>query len=523
MSDAEPEPPVVTRSGVPRALLVVIALIGGVAIGTRWHDVFGQWLPSRSDAPAAADASSDAQLWTCGMHPQVIQDHPGQCPICHMELTPLEASGEAGDSTITIDPVVVQNMGVQTTVVREAELVRTLRLFGTIEEAESSVHEVNLLVSGRIRRLYADTTGMHVEKHAPLFELFSPELSAAIEETIRLRRAAPSGAGGDGSATGRQSLYHAALRRLELLGLSSAQAERLSKLDRAPRGVTFTSPIAGVVTDKEIVEGAAVTAGQRALRVVDHETVWLDARMFESDIGAVAIGEAITATVGALPGESFTGKVVFVAPHLDPVTRTMLVRLELDNRELRLRPGMFASSVLEVAAATRTAVVPREAIIDTGTRSVAFVSLGEGRFEPRLVATGLEDGTGEIQVLAGLQAGELVVTRGQFLLDSESRLREAVQKFLGQRQEPVAAPVVTEPTITPPVTRPKPAASSRPRASRPTRPAASPPTKPEPAPPDPPASEPVDYTCPMHPQVHRDAPGSCPICKMDLVPSKGAR
>ena len=247
--------------------------------------------------------------------------------------------------------------------------------------------------------------------------------------------------------------------------------------------MTFTSPIEGVVADKNVVEGAAVTAGQRALRVVDQRVVWLEARLYESDIGAVSIGAAITATVAALPGETFTGNVVFVAPQLDPVTRTMLVRIEIDNDELRLKPGMFASSTLEVAAAERTAVVPREAVIDTGIRSVAFVALGEGRFEPREVETGTEGGDGEIQVLKGLRPGERVVTRGQFLLDSESRMREAVQKFLEKRAEPAEAPV-----------------------------------EPEPA-----APEPEHYTCPMHPEVHDDGPGSCPICKMDLVPSKDIR
>jgi RND family efflux transporter MFP subunit len=446
------------------------------------------------------------------MHPQVIEDHPGTCPVCHMDLTPLGASSAAGDAIIAIDPVVVQNMGVQTTAVREATLARSIRMFGTIEEVESRVHELNLLVSGRIRRLFADTTGVRVEKYAPLFELFSPELHSAIEESIRLRRATPTAPTNETSTTGRRSLYEASLRRLELLGLPSAQAERLSRLERAPRTVTFSSPAAGVVTDKEIVDGAAVIAGERALRIVDYSVVWLEAKVFEPHIGAVANGQRVTATVDALPGETFVGEIVFVAPELDPVARTLLVRVEIDNRGARLRPGMFATSILEIVEPKPTLVVPREAVIDTGARQVAFVALGEGHFEARDVEVGVENGAGEVQILDGLRLDEQVVTRGQFLLDAESRMREAVQKFLSERREAAPRPIAT-PTEAPHAPRPQATRPKPPKKAAPIAPAAEPP---EPA-------TPTDYTCPMHPEVHRDGPDTCPICKMDLVPNAKAR
>lgn len=509
MSGTESRP---TPSRTSRAT-IVLALLVGVAAGTRWHAVFGQWLPSGAQDDVATAAPVDSgHLWTCGMHPQVIEDHPGTCPICHMDLTPMGASSAASDSTITIDPVVVQNMGVQATAVREAVLVREIRAFGTIAAAESRVHEVNLLVSGRIRRLFADTSGMRVEKHAPLFELFSPELYSAIEESIRLRRATPAASTNETSPIGRRSLYEASLRRLELLGLPSAQAERLSRLERAPRTVTFTSPATGVVTDKEVVDGAAVIAGERALRIVDYGVVWLEAKIFAPHVDAAATGQRVTASVDALPGETFAGEIVFVAPELDPVTRTLLVRVEIDNRDARLRPGMFATAVLEVAEPKPTLVVPREAVIDTGARRIAFVALGEGHFEARDVEIGLEDGDGEIQILDGLRVHERVVTRGQFLLDAESRMREAVQKFLTERSDPPTR-TIAEPS--------EPPQAPRPRATRPKPPKKAPPIAPEAEPTKP--APPTDYTCPMHPEVHRDGPDTCPVCKMDLVPNEKAR
>lgn len=492
---------------------LVIGLVLGFVVGARWHGALPQWLTGKAE-PSGEPQVASAQLWTCGMHPQVIQDHPGQCPICHMELTPLE-QGAAGTleshgrdaSAITIDPTVVQNMGVKTAAVARGPIVRHIRAVGTIFEAEPNVHEVNLLVSGRVRRLYADTTGMRVAKHAPLFDLYSPELQAPIEEAIRLRRSAPAG---DADASAGRSLYAASLRRLELFGFTSAQAQRLSKLDRAPRTVTFTSPADGVVTDKAIVEGAALMAGTAALRIVDLRELWIEANVFEQDLAAIERGQPITASVPAFPGESFAGEVEFVAPYLDPESRTARVRMLVDNASERLRPGMYATVELDAELAPDALLVAREAVIDTGKRKLAFVALGRGRFAPREIELGVADGEGHVQVLAGLTAGEEVVTSGQFLIDSESRIREAVQKFVRERDGTVVKPIETAKPEVKEKSEPK----KRPEAKK------QPDAKKQPEPPEPPP--PVGYTCPMHLEIRSDGPGSCPICGMDLEPRKSA-
>ena len=362
------------------------------------------------------------------MHPQVIQDHPGLCPICHMQLTPLNvdehdarqtaATADSGTgSRLVIDPAVVQNMGVRVAVVTEGPLQRSLRLVGYLDEAQPNTSEINLLVSGWVRRLYASTEGQHVEAGEPLFDLYSPELQLGVEELIAARRARAANL----SATA-STLYSAAARKLELLGLDPRQIEILGKLDQAPASITFTSPVTGHVTEKPIVEGAGVKAGDRVLRIVDHSTLWLDAQVFEKDLPFVALGQRVTAATASRPDDTVSGEIIFIHPHVDIATRTALVRVSIPNPSFLLKPGMYATVRLESRIKERAVLVPREAIIDAGDRKIAFVAKAVGHFEPRDVKTGLAGADGNIEILEGLAPGETVVTSGQFLLDSESRL-----------------------------------------------------------------------------------------------------
>lgn len=482
----------------PAALIVAALVIAAVALyaGVRWHDPFERLLGHQA-AAAAPQSAGPRQLWTCGMHPQVIQDHPGTCPICHMDLTPLktdlasalpassnssgaaqpvtgsaqpppeqarkvkywwdpmmnppyisdkpgkspmgmdlvpvyedEAPAQTSGAAVTIDPAVVQNMGVRTAVVSEGPLSRPVRLVGYLDEAQPNIRDINLRVSGWIKHLYASTEGMHVEAGDPLFDVYSPDLQVAMEELIASRRARNAAGTGDTGA----ALYEAAAKKLELLGLERAQIEALAKLDKAPESITFTSPIAGDVTEKPVVEGAAVKSGDRVLRIVDHSTLWLDAQMFEKDLPFVRTGQKVSASIASQPGMT-QGEIIFVAPRLDATTRTALARLSIQNPSLALKPGMYATVSADAPIAERAVLVPREAVIDTGEEQVAFVALPGGRFDPRRVRAGQTGANGMVQVLDGLKPGESVVTSGQFLLDSESRLREAIQKFLSEKQQ----------------------------------------------------------------------------------------
>jgi Cu(I)/Ag(I) efflux system membrane fusion protein len=431
-------------------LTVLLVAAAGVYCGARWHASIGPRLgmhAAKSDAADDHEHRGSAELWTCSMHPQVIQDQPGLCPICHMQLTPLNvdehdapqtaatADSKTG-SRLVIDPAVVQNMGVRVAIVTEGPLQRSLRLVGFLDEAQPNTSEINLLVSGWVRRLYAGTEGQHVEAGEPLFDLYSPELQLGVEELIAARRArAANLAGGEGAISATAStLYSAAARKLELLGLDPRQIEILGKLDQAPATITFTSPVTGHVTEKPIVEGAGVKAGDRVLRIVDHSTLWLDAQVFEKDLLFVALGQRVTAAIASRPDDTVSGEIIFIHPHVDIATRTALVRVSIPNPSLELKPGMYATVRLESRIKERAVLAPREAIIDAGDRKMAFVTKAVGHFEPRDVKTGLAGTDGNIEILEGLAAGETVVTSGQFLLDSESRLREAVQKYLNEKR-----------------------------------------------------------------------------------------
>lgn len=516
------------RVGVVGILLVAVA--GGVYTGVRWHKSIAPMLGMKAtDADArpqdVGDAGNAQQLWTCGMHPQVIQDRPGDCPICHMRLTPLKMDGggttsgraardpgamtmnnpgtapatdgkerkvkywwdpmlsppyisdkpgkspmgmdlvpvyedEAGGTQtsapgqVVIDPAVVQNMGVRTAQVTEGPLNKSVRLVGYLDEAQPNIHDVNLRVSGWIRRLHANTEGMEVQAGDPLFDLYSPELQVAIEELIAARRAgSAAGSGADPNARSIEAtLADAAIQKLELFGLPRAQIDALAKLGRAPETVTFTSPITGYLTEKPVVEGAAVKMGDRVLRIVDYSTLWLDAQAFEKDLPFVRIGQAATATIASRPvanGEPLNAEIIFMNPRVDAMTRTATVRLSIPNPSLALRPGMYATVRTRSQIADRAVLVPREAIIDTGEKQMAFVALAVGRFQPRQVKIGLTGEDGMVQVVEGLAAGESVVTSGQFLLDSESRLREAIQKFLSEKKQAASTPSAPIPTQLP--------------------------------------------------------------------------
>lgn len=409
-------------------LLLATMLVVGIAVGialTRWH--------SATQPPTPASATK--QLWTCSMHPQVIRAQPGNCPICGMALAPIrQHQQDERESMIQIDPVMVQNMGVRTTPVTRGVLQREVRAVGMLEQPQPRLYDINLRVSGWIEKLYADTEGMRVEQGQPLFELYSPEIQVGVQELITARRNQEQ-RGDDASEALRRMAKvtnEAARQKLSLWGLTDQQIDELAQLDQPPRTVTFLSPVTAEVVEKMVVQGSAVNAGERILRLADRSVMWINIRVFEQDLPFISLGQAAMATVEAFPGESFAGQVTFIQPRVDEQTRTVLARIEINNPDLTLRPGLYATARLDAKPADSTLLVPREAVIDTGVRQVVFVSAGDGHFEARPVKTGSSDASGSIAVLEGLAEGEQVVTSGQFLLDAESRMREAIRKYQAQ-------------------------------------------------------------------------------------------
>jgi Cu(I)/Ag(I) efflux system membrane fusion protein len=388
-------------------------------------------------APARTAAAADAkEQWQCPMHPSIVQDHPGDCPICGMKLVKMEPAGGGahlpaveGLSGVTIDAARQQLIGLKIVHAERGAVGGSWRTSGRVAVDETRVHHVNVKFSGFMEHVHANFVGRPVRAGEPLFAIYSPELLAAQQEYLlaldtRKRLAAAGGMSADGDA-----LVAAARRKLELWDVPRKEIERLERTGEATRAVTFYSPASGVLTKKDVVPGMRVNAGDMPFEIVDLSRVWLLADAYETDLRHVRLGMRATLTLKAFPNRTFAGRVAFIDPLLDPRTRTAKVRIEVPNPTGELRPEMFGEVVLE--GRSREGVrIPADAVIHSGTKSVVFVALPNGKFQPREVALG--EGDSEwVEVVSGLERGDGVVTRANFLVDSESRLRASLASLAG--------------------------------------------------------------------------------------------
>jgi Cu(I)/Ag(I) efflux system membrane fusion protein len=390
-------------------------------------------------APAQDSPAATVRYYTCGMHPWVVLPKPGDCPICHMKLTPIDPAKFTGE--ITINPVVAQNIGVRVAPVTTGPLTRTIRTVGTVDYNETAVRDVNIKLAGWIEKLHVTYMGEAVTKGQPLLELYAPDLYSAQEEyLLALRDSAASakvpatGPSAEASRTdvarGARDLLSAARTRLEYYDITAGQIAALEQRGQATKTMTLYSPHTGVVIAKNAFEGMHVEPGTQLFRIADLSSVWVMVALYEYQLPYVQVGQEAAMSLSYIPGQQFQGKVIYIYPTLDEKTRQVQVRLEFPNPQGLLKPGMFAQIQLRSTLANDRTLAPRSAIIDTGERKVAFVSLGDGRFEPRNVLTGAQAGDGMIEVLDGLKPGEQVVTSGQFLIDSEANTRDALAKMI---------------------------------------------------------------------------------------------
>ncbi len=439
--------------------------------------------------PASAPAPK-MQMYQCPMHPQIIQDHPGDCPICGMKLVPIKDSGaspakpadkgrivfyrnpmnpsitsqvpmkdEMGmdyipvyegelkgegpsvedHAAVTIDPERQQLIGLTTAKVAEGMVGGEIRTTAILAVDETRVRKVNLKVDGFVDHLYVDFVGKPVAKGQPLFSFYSPEFVSAQEEYLVAVKTRTSLAAGSLAQSG-DDLVSSAKRRLALWDVPEEAFARLEKTGVAQRDIILRSPVSGVVTAKNVVQGSRLTPADIPFEITDLSHVWALADVYETELARVKVGQSGTLTLSSMPGKTFTGRVVFVDPILDPKTRTAKLRLDLPNPKGDLKPGAYGEAVIK-GPAHKGILVPMDAVLDAGTQKVAFVALGEGRFQPREVATGIRVGD-QIEILSGLKSGEEVITRANFLVDSESRLQAALAGLTqkGPPATPVAAP-----------------------------------------------------------------------------------
>ncbi len=451
-----------------RWLLIVVLISGAVAggyyFGARQHDGHNH--------KGEVALEKVGQQWTCGMHPFIIRDEPGLCPICHMDLTPVKAGTSGGSSapgpskwrspmdpsyvrdqpgkdsmghdlvpvsedggdgnSISIDPVTTQNMGIRSEAAAKRSLATTLRTVGLIAYEEGKKVSINSKIDGWIETLHINREGQDVKKGQPLLALYSPELVAAQEEYLLALRNGGRLAGSPLPEVAESSrrLLAAARTRLQYWDISDAQIETLKASGQPSKTLTLYSRHNGVVIMKKALEGMRVMAGEELLQIADISRIWVNAEIFEYQLPGVSVGQEAEIELPFAAGTVHRGKITHIYPYLKNETRTAVARIELDNPGLAFKPDMYATIRIR-SGAVEALAIPADAVLNSGTAQTVFVALGGGKFAPRQVRLGVSGDDGFVQVLSGLEEGERVVVSAQFMLDSESSLREALRKMMG--------------------------------------------------------------------------------------------
>jgi membrane fusion protein, copper/silver efflux system len=420
------------------ALLLAAVFVGGgwYAFTQGWFVPVRNWLSPSQTTGSAKDVSPESPaIWTCAMHPQVRQDHPGRCPICGMDLTRVRSeethktSGDTtsakpmsttsnvpGHATVMIPGELQQRIGVRTGRVERGPLVMSVDALGIVQPDETLVARVNIKTEGWVEKLFVNFVGQAVRKGDPLLSIYSPNFLSTQQELLNALSSEQT------VGSGQQSLSSAARRRLELWDVPPDEIDKLVKTGRPQKDLVLKSPINGTVMEKKVFEKQYVTPDKELYVIGDLSTVWVQAKVYEYEIPHVELGQPATVTIASLPDRQFTGKVVFVQPTVEEVTRTVQVRIELPNQEGIFKPGMFAQISIRHPMGEGL-LVPTSAILRTGERDIAYRVEPGDHFVPVAVKISPIQFGDRFQILDGLKEAEQVVISANFLIDSESRIR----------------------------------------------------------------------------------------------------
>lgn len=362
--------------------------------------------------------------WRAPMDPTEIYDQPGKSKM-GMDLVPVYEDELVGGVDIKIDPVVRQNMGLRTATVRKGLLDNSIRTYGNVTYDDTRTYVISARAGGWVEHLYAGYTGFFVKKGDPLYEIYSPALVAAQEEYLTALRNHDRH-----KNTINTGLVAAAAKRLAYFDIGEREIQEIKASGSVSRRLVVRSAVTGVVTRKNVLEGAYVTPGTSLFTVSDLSRVWVEAHIFEYEQDRLRLGQTAEMTLAYQPGKVYTGKIAYIFPYLQPKTRDVVIRLVFDNPGFDLKPDMFATIRINTGDGSQGLLIPAEAVIHSGREKLVFIQKDSGTFSPRQITTGTALESGEIQVVTGLTQGETVVVSGQFLLDSESRLKEAIRKMM---------------------------------------------------------------------------------------------
>ncbi|WP_020675438.1 efflux RND transporter periplasmic adaptor subunit [Geopsychrobacter electrodiphilus] len=387
----------------------------------------------------AAAAERKVKYWKAPMDPTYIRNAPGKSPM-GMDLVPVYEDDAQSGSTLSIDPVTAQNMGVRTAPVVVGDIFKRIRTVGLIAYEEPRQYSVNARISGWVEKLYVNEKGQKVKQGQPLLEIYSPELVTAQQELILAKQnlAGLSKSSFPEIVEGAKRLLEASRSRLSLWDISSAQIAQIEKSGQVQKRLTLEAPHSGIVSMKMVTEGMHIQPGAPLFQISDLSRVWVYADLYENELPFVKVGQQASVTLPYANEKPRSAKVSYLYPYVDAKTRTVKARLEFSNTDRSLRPDMYVNVEIQAEPRTHVLMIPAEAVLNSGDKQRVFVALGGGKFEPRMVKTGVQGDAGMIEIVSGVAPGETVVTSAQFLFDSESQLREAVNKMLEPKKEPSA-------------------------------------------------------------------------------------
>ena len=435
---------------IPLKIILAVLIASILVIGVSWRVGYHQGV----NKPSSGTSGSHKLLFYRNpMNPAITSPVPAKDEM-GMDYIPVYADDAAspakspqqqaedffseetkvpGLGVVSMTEQGIKLSGVQVAAAVREKILSAIRTVGLVVSDETRIHRIQTKVGGWVETLLVDYTGQLVRKGSPILTIYSPELLSSQEEFIKTRQTAFHSVADAGDRASARKLHQSAQRRLELFDVPADLIKELERTGKSRRTVTLLSPADGFVTAKDIFPGQEVKPGMELYTVTDLSVVWVDAEVYEYETRNVHVGQEGILTTTYDPSLRLTGKIAYIYPYLNRESRTLKLRFNFDNKDLRLKPGMYVDINLLIDYGEGV-VVPDSAIIDSGTRNVVFVDKGQGRFEPREVKTGVSS-EGKTQVLSGLNVQERVVVKANFLLDSESRLRALIDAAMAAKKQ----------------------------------------------------------------------------------------